>query len=701
MLPTLAEVLDLEAVRRGRPEVLAADHRLGTWVRWVHAIELADVTRLLHGGELVLSTGIALPEDPGLLANYVADLSSAGVSGLAVELGRRYSRLPDALIEAAGRHGVPLIVFHREVPFVEITEAVHARIIDAQLAELRASERVHETFTELSVAGAPPDEIVRQAALLAGRPVILEDLSHRVLACAPGPADARPLLAGFERRARAVAGTRRTFYDEDTGWLVTTVGARGEDWGRVILAGDSLPSGPDTVLIERAASALALGRLLARQQESLERQAHRTLISAMVDSAYADPGEAAARTRALGVPVTGRQLIPVIVRVGDSGPGISAHARIAEVTEALADACQGERVPALVGSLDDVRAGALLSLAPQADAGQLLTALSARVGRHLNQRLGTAQADPFVLGTGTPTDALRDVRRSFLEARQVGDVAIRQPDGRPYYRLPDLRLRGLLHLLRDDARVQTFAERELGPLLAYDDAHGTDLTGCLAAYLEAGGNKAEAAQRAHLARPTFYQRLERIERILGVDLGAAESRTSLHVALLATARPALRQPGREPSGRDRAPAPRRDPEQRLALPDHGLPVLVPVRVLAGDGPVVADQRLGRLRHVDHLGVAVHLDPRPAEVVRQEHHADLRVPTRVPGLGPLRVGGHDDPALGVHPAGHRGRLRAPVGPGGDDDGVVAGPDEVEEFIPAHGGVGRDLWAHRHHYATPPA
>ena len=40
-------------------------------------------------------------------------------------------------------------------------------------------------------------------------------------------------------------------------------------------------------------------------------------------------------------------------------------------------------------------------------------------------------------------------------------------------------------------------------------------------------------RRAHLARPTFYERLRLIERILGVSLESAESRTSLHVALLA------------------------------------------------------------------------------------------------------------------------------------------------------------------------
>jgi len=68
---------------------------------------------------------------------------------------------------------------------------------------------------------------------------------------------------------------------------------------------------------------------------------------------------------------------------------------------------------------------------------------------------------------------------------------------------------------------------------SYDGAHGTRLVAELAAFLEAGGNKALAASRAHMARPTFYQRLRVIEGVLGVSLADAESRASLHVALLA------------------------------------------------------------------------------------------------------------------------------------------------------------------------
>jgi purine catabolism regulator len=529
MLPTVADLLGLDVMRRGSPRVVAGADRLGAPVRWVHVLELADAAHLLQGGEFVLTTGIALPADAVSLARYAGELAAAGVSALAVELGRRYTgSLPAALIRAAEAGGMALIVFEREVPFVEITEAVHARIIDTQLEELRASERLHEVFTELSVAGASPDEIVRQAATLAGRPVILADLSHRVLACEPGSADPARLLAGFASRSRSVVARGRTVYDEASGWLVTPVGARGEDWGRVILVCGGPPAATDTVLIERAATTLALGRLLARQQESVERQAHRTLISGIIAQAHADPAEAAMRSRALGVPVDGRQLIAVVLRRRSDGPGISAHARVLDVADAAAAVCRGEQVPALVGTLDDVQAGVMLSVSPRASADQVLTSFATRI----RERLGAGH-DGLVIGVGAAVGSIREVRRSFLEASQVADVAAEGTgSGLPFFRLPDLHLRGLLHVLRDDPRLQTFVERELGALLAHE--RSAELLTVLGAYLAAGGNKAEAAKNSHLARPTFYDRLNRIERVLGVSLDSAETRTSLHVALLAS-----------------------------------------------------------------------------------------------------------------------------------------------------------------------
>jgi len=530
MLPTVAEVLALDPVRSGAPQVLTGADRLDAPVRWVHVIELAQAAHLLRGGELVLSTGIALPDDPAGLARYVAELAAVGVSALAVELGSRYSRsLPAALVSAAAEHRLPLIMLERETPFIEITEAVHARIIDAQLTDLRSAERLHQVFTELAVSGAPASDVVAQTAMMAGCPVILENLAHHVLACAPGAQDAAVLLAGFAARSRAARVPGRTGYDATAGWLITVVGARGEDWGRLIMLRDDAPAPGDVTLIERAATTLALCRLLDHQAESLERQAHRTILAAFLGHGFADQGEAEARARALGVPVAGRCLVAVVVRLSGAGreisTGLAAHARAASIADSLAEICRRQRVPALIGSLHDDRVAVLLALPPRSDVDAAL----ARLAEQIRPRL----SDEDVIGAGSAVDSVSGVQRSFLEADHVAEAAAGSGAQLPFYRLPDLRLRGLLHLLRDDPRVHAFAERELGPLLVHDDAGGHQLMPALIAYLSAGGNKAAAAKHAHLARPTMYERLRQIEDVLGIDLEPAESRLSLHVALLA------------------------------------------------------------------------------------------------------------------------------------------------------------------------
>ncbi|MEV5576325.1 PucR family transcriptional regulator ligand-binding domain-containing protein [Spirillospora sp. NPDC052269] len=534
MLPTVADVLQLEAVRRGQPRVVAGADRLGNLVRWVHVAEVADIAHLLHGGELVLTTGIALPDEPERLRVYISELAEVGVSGLMVELGRRYAaELPASLLAAAEEHGLPVIVLAHEPAFVDITESVHARILQDQFAELRASEQLHEIFTQLSVEGASTEEVVRQVVALCGHAVVLENLAHQVLAMDSGPRDPAELLSAWETRSRAVRPRNRTAFEEASGWLVTTVGARGEDWGRLIITLGRPPTPRETVLIERAATTLALGRLLDRHAESVERQAHRTIIARILAHSYSDPQEAAARARALGVPLSGRRLLGVVLRPRTSSSPTSpvVAGELAELAETAAAACKDARLSALVGVLDEggphARVGVLASLPARADAETALNDMGTRIRKQ-------SEAD-YVMAAGSVVESIRDVRRSFLEAEQVADVAARSSSapGRLFYRLPDLRLRGLLHLMRDDARLQTFVERELGPILEYDAQRGSDLTRILELYLESGRNKAVAAQRAHLSRPAFYERLRRIERVLNADLDDVESCASLHVALLA------------------------------------------------------------------------------------------------------------------------------------------------------------------------
>ncbi|NBE84857.1 PucR family transcriptional regulator [Micromonospora sp. NEAU-HG-1] len=592
VFPTVREVLALDPVRHGTPRLVAGESGLDRPVRWVHVAEVPDIATLLRGGELVLTTGIGLPADDAGLRVFIGALADVGVSGLVVELGRRYvSGVPRVMAAAAERRGLPLVELRRATPFVRVTEAVHALIVDAQLTELRATEEIHQRFTELSVEGAGPAEVVRQAAELSGCPVVLENLSRQVLAYDPAGESAELLLDGWEQHSRRISPAGRTAYDQDSGWLVTTVGARGQDWGRLLLrwpAGSELttpapiPDGmPDpepgrigpgapptrlTILVERAASALALGRLIRRDAEGLERQIHRTLLTALLD--HSRPvDEVALRARALGVALERRHLVGVVVRYradepavevgipGEAGPvdPEAGPARLRDLSEAVGQTLREAKLTGLSSAIDDQAVGVLLALPDAAAEERSLAAFAAALRRNrmdaapprppdtvparpgaLPSLLRTAGSAAVIVAAGSGVGSLREARRSLVEARQVADAARRDRRDLPIFRLPHVGLAGLLHLLRDEPRLQTFVERELGALLAYDARHPREqLLGTLRAYLEQGRNKSAGAAAAHLSRPAFYERLARIARILAVDLDSVEACISLHVALLA------------------------------------------------------------------------------------------------------------------------------------------------------------------------
>ena len=58
--PTVADLLKLPELAAGRPRVVAGAKGLQRPVRWVHVAEVPDIAPLLRGGELILTTGIAL-----------------------------------------------------------------------------------------------------------------------------------------------------------------------------------------------------------------------------------------------------------------------------------------------------------------------------------------------------------------------------------------------------------------------------------------------------------------------------------------------------------------------------------------------------------------------------------------------------------------------------------------------------------------
>ncbi|WP_130438301.1 PucR family transcriptional regulator [Streptomyces sp. BK239] len=503
---TVRQVLSLERVSAGEPEVVAGSAQLDRPVRWVHVAEAADVGVMLSGGEMVLTTGVLLAGDEDAQADYVRSLHRAEAAAVVLGLGRAFPATPDAMRRAAERCGLPMIVLHRPFPFAELTEEVQSRLVRSKFAAVSLSEAVRTALTGLITAGAPLQSLLDEIAHHTGCPVVVTNLAHRVLATAGERAAVDDVLRDWERIARQAGGT------EGDGWIRAELGGRGERWGQIMLCGYRGDTAGGRLLADRAAEALVLHRMLGgATAHTWEEQSAQGLLTDLV-SGVVPARQLLPRARAAGLPVNRRTFVPLVVR--DAGAG-----RLERLLRLLG-------LSGLVAELADDATAVLLSLARDQDAEALAA--------HFAARLRTETGEPrTVVAAAAPRTAWDDVPAGLREARHVADAVAGSSaalDLPAVVRLRDVHLRGLIRLLRDDPHVQSFAERELDGLLC---AAGEDLLAVLRTYLATGRNKSRTAQLHHVSRPALYRRLEAIQSRLGVDLDDFEQAASVHIALLA------------------------------------------------------------------------------------------------------------------------------------------------------------------------
>ncbi|WGX95053.1 PucR family transcriptional regulator [Nocardioides sp. L-11A] len=155
-----------------------------TEVTAVHISELTEPEAYLSGGELLLTTGLALPVDEAGCAAYVDRVRGAGVSALALGLGPVHQEPPEALVTACRAAGLPLLLVPPATPFLTVTRAywtAQSRSTEQRLNDVVAA---HRALVEAAVAPDPAGSVLGcLARWLPGWAVLLHpdgsvDLTH-------------------------------------------------------------------------------------------------------------------------------------------------------------------------------------------------------------------------------------------------------------------------------------------------------------------------------------------------------------------------------------------------------------------------------------------------------------------------------------------------------------------------------------------
>jgi purine catabolism regulator len=470
-------------------------------VSWVHVSELADPTPFLEGGELLLTTGLALQPGPQL-AGYVRRLADAGVVGLGVGTGISHAAVPPELVAAGDACGLAVLEVPRKTPVIALSRAVSAALAADEYAEVSRTSAALQELTRAALAPGAPATVVDRVARQVGGWALLMDAAGTPLEARPPAATRRTAeLAPELDRLRVVRSPSSVALSRP---------------GDAVLL-QSLGNGP------RTRGFLAVGRPgpFPAVDRHVVNAAALLLTLRLEQSRALDTATAALRAALLRMLLAGEEAVvaPAVEALGEHLPAgplrvlcvLGTPEQRSAAVDVAADAAAHGHDALFSAELDD----ALVLLT--ADGGGLAERLTDLPGRVPGTAVGISPPVPWA-----------QLAAGARQARQAAEHSRLGGTGVTWF--TDLSGLGLAPLL-DPGRTRAFAEALLAPLVAADAAGAGELVESLRTWLAHHGQWEPAAARLGVHRHTLRKRIRRAGDLLGRDLDSPGVRAELWLAL--------------------------------------------------------------------------------------------------------------------------------------------------------------------------
>lgn len=472
----------------------AEDAQLAREISGVTVTDLEDPARFVRRDEVVLSGLVwwSAEDGPGRAERFVSALRGAGAAALLAG-EETHGSVPDDLVEACVRHGVPVAAVPAHIMFRAITDTVYLGRWGELSRRHTLPENVRGRLSRMAAQGAGPEAIVTTAFAHLERAVayVLTPSGRTVAATQGAPAIPVGKAAGLLAEAVPVDADGVSPY---------------ERWHLYLPDPDDAPPR----MVHELAS--VLGRCQeARVRARAEERQTADELGALLAVPGVDGAAVAAALRACGLPDDG----PYRVLVAETG---AQRAGLAEgaLAEVVAHAGQGA-----VGRLAD---GTAFAVVGEVEAGAL---------QGVWPLVASAENGvPLYGGTGAPVAAARELNGALAEARYALASA-RSTAAADGSALTDAStLTGLDALLTGvPAEVRTaYSRTVLGELRS-----NAVLLETLETFLACDGSWARTAEALHLHVNSVHYRIGRIEHFTGRDLSRLYDRLDLWAALLCRA----------------------------------------------------------------------------------------------------------------------------------------------------------------------
>jgi PucR family transcriptional regulator, purine catabolism regulatory protein len=498
-------------------EIIAGEEGLGRSVKWVHVVEIINIRNLLNGSELILSTGVAWKDDQETFLLLVQQLIDSNAAGLCIEIGTFTNHIPQAVIELGNQASFPIILFHQEVPFVEITQDIHTLLIHRQYQMITDLESYSQALNKKLLTIENYIEILKFIHHYLQVQVILL-FSNQEVQFIPeirNDRDQKLLLQSIEKNDNITYSLARN-----------SIQMLGDNYADLVICSDNrVLTEFDHLILDRTATALAQLLLRELYVEEKRRMEETEWLNGWIEGIHTEE----------------------TIKEYLSYYNPSFKTKGAVVCLLKLDSLDNY-------STADLTYFKLYFRAIFEQQGFSLFAIEKRntmVFIFLNERGSTTWKKRFKQGMericsvksqigeqqkkiviGKYVEDITAIHISYqtaLETIRIHDRLGSKSDSHFY---EDLHIYRIISQLNRQLDLHEIVLEYLEPIITYDEKYNGKLMETLKTYLSCNGSKQETAKRLFIVRQTLYHRIQKLEKLLGTDFMEHEKRLTIEFMIL-------------------------------------------------------------------------------------------------------------------------------------------------------------------------
>lgn len=465
-------------------------------ITWAHVCELPAPWEWLGVGDLVMTTGLGIPEPPAAQEEYVERLSDAGVVGVAIGENMSAPPLSRRMLRAADERAFPLMLTRYEVPFTAMARTVITANAADEQSRLAHALRIFEHLNLLVEHGGETQLIARLSDEVQCRLHLVDATTGRTVGDSSPPLSV-PMRDALLAQPVDPMGRRPAVLrlEKSRGALVMPVpGPR----HLLLIAVPQGDTRPDLTLLHHVTTVVSLEQATVLADRERTRRLGASLLAQMLDGRV-DPGTATGQLAGFGLEP------PFLVTASDGDPDAPEWTH-------LHHAFDDEGIRHLLLT----RSGTTVALLPDSDESL--------------QSLARGLPDGARTGVSEPVATVADLAEGARQARW----SLRQAQARDEPMLRYTEDEGVSPFLPGSLEQSRAAAMQvLGSLLAYDEQHRTTLLLSLRVFLEENRSWQRAASRLHVHKQTLVYRIDRVEQLTGRSLTSTADVSELWLALQA------------------------------------------------------------------------------------------------------------------------------------------------------------------------